>query len=130
MGNKKSSKYYSRLSKLSQLYSNTIPFLIYFAFLVIIGIGVSLAEDAVVTDNLIINTDDPPIINAHTASVNIEPEFARCDANLDFTVTIEHTSGDPIKEVRIYDGPFDGTMVIPPQILILSVVLSQMVIGY
>ena len=47
--------------------------------------------------------------NTHTADVTLEPSPAifTCDDEVEFKVKIEHTSGDPIKEVRIYDGALD-----------------------
>ena len=54
--------------------------------------------------------------NTHTATVTLEPDPAKfaCNDEVEFTVTIKHTGGDPIKEVRIYDGPFNSLYLITP----------------
>jgi len=55
----------------------------------------------------------------HTADVTLEPEPAvfACNDVVEFTVTVEHTSGDAIREVRIFDDVFDGFFdMIPPNI--------------
>src|SRR3989344_7552000 len=53
----------------------------------------------------------------HTADLTLEPDppiFA-CDSSVEFTITVTHTGGDPIKEVRIYNDTFEGLHTnIPP----------------
>ena len=59
---------------------------------------------------LAVNGDENLIspLNTHTATVTLTPNQAKCEDTIEFNVEIEHTGGDPIKEVRIYNGSFDG----------------------
>ena len=57
------------------------------------------------------------LAGTHTADVTLGPSPLKfsCDSDVEFTLTVKHTSGDPIKEVRIYNDPFEGLHTnIPP----------------
>ncbi|MFH1409033.1 MAG: hypothetical protein ABIH34_03945, partial [Nanoarchaeota archaeon] len=46
----------------------------------------------------------PAVSAFHTSTVSLEPEWSASDQDIDYSVDVCNTGGQPIDEVRIYDN--------------------------